>query len=291
MALQHTLDHLEALGAAAWTPEHYLPVIPARIWDVMGAGARDEALALGYLPGMAGADGEGEGEGGEGGDGGEGGSGEGSGEGAGDIEASGDGAAGGGPGSGDGGIDWKQMARKHERSAKTAAKERADFEKRLKEYEDRDKTDQDRAVEAARDEGAAAVRAEMDQERRADRLENSVLKIAGRGLKIGDGDKAETVRFADPEDAIVHLERMIAKGDIAGDEIFNEQGRVQDDALSTALGELLTAKPHLRAPTGNENGNGTRKLGASDAGRGGDGGAKELEDMSADELYKLSKRQ
>lgn len=159
--------------------------------------------------------------------------------------------------------DWKRMARKHEREAKKARKEREDLAAKLKEREDADKSAQEKAVEQARTEAKQEMQAEHDKERRQDRLETATVKIAGRGLKIGTGDDAKTVRFADPDDALLHLERDIRNGDLDVEDIYDDNGRVKQDALTEALTDLLSRKPHLAES------NGSRKVdGTADAGKG-----------------------
>lgn len=143
--------------------------------------------------------------------------------------------------------DWKRMARKHEREAKRARKERDDLDKKLKERADADQTEQEKALEEARKSTREELEGKHQQERRQDRLEVATTKLAARGLKIGKGDDAKTVRFADPDDALVHLERDIRNGDLDADDIFDDNGRVKTDALADALTDLLDRKPHLAA--------------------------------------------
>lgn len=185
------------------------------------------------------------------------------------AEGGGDGAAAGD----DGGHDadhYRKQLREYERTSKrrTAAKD-AEIERlksALAEREDADKTEHERALEQARQEARDEVLSQAEKERRSDRLEVAVARQAAK-------------TFADVDDALLHVERGIAAGDIDADDIFDDQGKVQTDALKTALEELLERKPHLAATTG---------PGSSDAGRGG--GQKGLEDMSVEDHVKRVQR-
>jgi hypothetical protein len=183
------------------------------------------------------------------------------------------------------GDDDKTIARKHEKWAKRerakAEKERKAREKleaELKKLRDADKSDQEKALEKAREEGKTEALTEAQKERRADRLEAQTIKLAARGFKVGAGDDAETAKFADPDDALVYVERAIAKGDVDEDDIFDEDNKVKADGLRSALAEILEEKPHLR-----EDGKGSGKpKGDPDRGKGTPA-AKDLEDLSVEE--------
>ena len=163
--------------------------------------------------------------------------------------------------------DWKAKARKHERALKAERKAREEMERKLREREDADKSETEKAIEKAREEARTQALTEAEKERRKDKLEVSVTRLSSRGFEIGEGDEKETVKFADPDDAMLHVERAIDKGDLDADEIFDSEGRVNADALQGALAEILESKPHLRAA---ENGSTPRpKGGAADAGKGG----------------------
>ena len=54
--------------------------------------------------------------------------------------------------------DWRAKARSWERTAKKAQKERADYEKKLKDREEIDKSTHEKAVEAARQDGEKTAR-------------------------------------------------------------------------------------------------------------------------------------
>jgi hypothetical protein len=159
--------------------------------------------------------------------------------------------------------DWKRMARKHEREAKKARKEVETLNSRLQARDDADKSEQEKAIEEAEQRARTEAEGKFDKERRQDRLELATTKIAAKGLKLGTGDDAKTVRFADPDDALLHLERDIRNGDLDPEDIFDSNGRVRNDQLEDALTDLLSRKPHLAADTG-------RKVvaGTADAGKG-----------------------
>ena len=77
------------------------------------------------------------------------------------------------------------------------------------------------------------------------------------------------LKFADPEDAVVHVERAISRGDVDEDEIFDENHRVNTEALTEALVDILEAKPHLAAEAGKKE---TTAEGGADQGKGSGGG-------------------
>lgn len=185
----------------------------------------------------------------------------------------------------DKGDDWQTKARKHERTAKRERKAREDAERKLKERESEDQSDHEKAVEKAREEARAEAKAEADKERRSDRLEVSVTRLATRGIKIGDGDGAETMRFADSDDALLHLERAMSRGDVDADDIFDSDGRPDNDAVVAALAEILEGKPHLRA----SNGEPPKPKGSGDAGKGKDA-AKGVDDLTAEEHFQRIRR-
>ena len=159
--------------------------------------------------------------------------------------------------------DWKAMARKHERRAKAEKKRADELATAQQERENATKSEHERAIEAAKAQAKAEALSEAQQERRNDRLEVAVTRAAAK-------------TFADTDDALLHVQRGITAGDIDADDIFDSEGKVQTDALQTALSELLERKPHLAA-----NGTG-RGGGSTDAGKGS-GGGKGLEDMSIEE--------
>lgn len=175
--------------------------------------------------------------------------------------------------------DWKAKARKHERETKRLRKQLEERERKIKEREDEEKSEHEKALEKAREEARKEALTEAEKERRGDRLEVAVTRLSTRGFKIGDGEDAKTVRFADSDDAIVHLERAIARGDIDAEEIYDSEGKVNTDALTTALGELLERKPHLA------DGERPTPKGDPDA-RKGDPAQKDLESMTPEDHAK-----
>lgn len=202
------------------------------------------------IPQLAGADGEG--------DGGEGGEGEG-------------GEGDGGEGGEDGEPDWKSQSRKHEGRAKSEKKRAEKLEAEIAELKKSNQTDQEKAIEEARKAARDEALSEAQNERRSDRLEVAVTRLAAKGITVGD----KTVRFADPEDALVNIERAISRGDADDDDIFDSEGKVQTDALMSALKELLERKPHLAA-----DGAVVRLSGDADAGKGSGAGDSDSEDMN-----------
>lgn len=156
-----------------------------------------------------------------------------------DDDSAGDG------GSGDGGkkVDWKAESRKHEARAKRERKARDATEKKLREREDADKTAEQKAIDDAKAAGRQEASGEFEKTRRADRLEVAVTRLTTRGIKVGEGDKAKTVKFADPEDVLMYLERRIARGDIDADDVYDADGKVDVAALTTELADLAADKP------------------------------------------------
>jgi hypothetical protein len=175
--------------------------------------------------------------------------------------------------------DWKREARKHERREKAERKAREEAERKLKEREDADKSDQEKAIDEAKKAARAEAETEFETSRRQDRLEVAVTRVAAKGVTIKDGDGTKTARFADAEDALVHLERAISRGDVESDELFDNEGKVKSSELQSALADLLAEKPHLIAA---DNGGATsRKVeGDADAGKG-KGADGDKEDMNA----------
>lgn len=180
----------------------------------------------------------------------------------------------------DAGIEeWKTYARKWERAkrvepnvqrrrAKAAENRAAEAEAKLKERETADQSEQEKAIAKARDEAKAEAQSEGEQERRKDRLDVAVTRLAAK-------------TFADTEDALLHVERAITAGDIAADDIFNDEGKVQTDALTTALNDLLERKPHLKTTAG-------KAAGDADAGKGE--GAKDPENLGVEGHLKTIQR-
>ena len=189
--------------------------------------------------------------------------------------------------------DWKSESRKHENRAKSSAKRVKELEKQLKEREDADKTEQEKALEKARDEGRTEAQTAAEKERRHDRLDIAATKTAVKGVKV-DGDDGESVvsKFADPDDAIIYIERGIKNGDIDEDELFDDDGKVRSGPLVEALTQILSEKPHLAARSADTSADKSEKKdkpsGDSDAGKGSPG--KSTGEKSAKEILEAQKR-
>lgn len=143
--------------------------------------------------------------------------------------------------------DWQTKSRKNETRAKKAEREAAELRDRLAKIEGESKSEHEKALEQARKEARDEALSEAEKDRRHDRLEVASTRLAARGFAVGDGDDAQTLRFADPDDALVYIERAIRSGDVDEADIFDDDGKVQADALQTALADILNNKPHLRA--------------------------------------------
>lgn len=153
---------------------------------------------------------------------------------------------------------WKERARKAEREAKAKAKVAEDAAARLAKIDEESKSEQEKAIEQARNEAADEVKKAAEEELRAERLNSAIARQAAKD-------------FADVDDAIRLLD--------VGDELFDDDGKVQTDALGSALAELLERKPHLKADSG-------RPGGGSDAGKG-EGAGPSIEEMSVEDHLRL----
>ncbi len=162
----------------------------------------------------------------------------------------------------------RAQARKHEAAAKKAVKRQVVLQNRLDEVDAANLSEKEREIKAAREEARSEALTEAGRDRRADKIELAVTKIAVQtGVTIGEGDKAKTVKFADPEDVEMWLERQIAKGEIDGDELYAD-GKVNDEVLTEALAALANSKPGWLAGGPASAANGT-PAGDADAGKGG----------------------
>ena len=109
-----------------------------------------------------------------------------------------------------------------ERAARRKAeREAAETRRKLDEYEAANATEVDKAIKKARDEAAKETRDAM----LAEMTETTV-----RARAVG--------KFADPEDAILHLLRD-------GHADYIVDGKVSDRAIDSAMDKILKAKPHL----------------------------------------------
>ena len=100
-------------------------------------------------------------------------------------------------------------------------------------------------------------------------------------MTIGDGDDERVFKFADPEDAQVFIERKIARGELDADEIFDDEHKVNTEALTEALAELAQEKPRLEASS--SNGDGSQRPSGDAGARKGKSGGKSDDDRSIDE--------
>ena len=177
--------------------------------------------------------------------------------------------------------DWKTKARKNETRAKREERKRREAEAELQKLRDKDKSETERAIEKAREEARNEALTEAEKERRADRLEVAVTRAAARGVTVGEGDDAKNVKFADPEDALLRVEKRVRDGVIDGDELYDDQGKVNTDLLADALAEIASDYPHLVG------GNGERPKPAGDPdSRKGDPAQKDLESMTPEDHAK-----
>jgi hypothetical protein len=169
--------------------------------------------------------------------------------------------------------DWKALARKHERRSKAATKRAEAAEAAQAARDAENQSDHEKAITKAKADAKAEALTEHEKERRSDRLEGAVIRLAAKGVKVKVGDEDKTLKFSDPEDAVVFIERAINKGDLVAEDVFDDDGKVQTDAVIEALAELLQSKPGL-ADSGAAPARGS---GSADGGKGEPG-----KDASAD---------
>lgn len=125
------------------------------------------------------------------------------------------------------------------REAAAERKRREDAERRVQEFEDRDKTELEKA----------AAKAEREAERAA--------KATARAVKAEV--KAAAVEFADPDDAAAFLDLSKYAGD---------DGEIDTEALQADLTDLLERKPHLRKQAAAPEPDPKRKAPKPDPGQG-----------------------
>lgn len=189
--------------------------------------------------------------------------------------------------------DWQAKARKHEtrnkrleREAAKAAKERDELAARIAKIDEEKLSEQEKAIKAAREEAVSEVTTKYEAEKRSDRIENAVTKLSLRGFKAKDKDGNETtLRFADPDDAQLRIDRALSRGDLAYEDIYAD-GKVDQGAVTTFLTDLLEEHPRLRAPDANGTGNGGAKTVDFGGGKGKGGSGKTLEEMTPDDHLK-----
>jgi hypothetical protein len=176
-----------------------------------------------------------------------------------------------------------QKHRGTERRAKNAEKEKKALEAKLKEFEDRDKTEQEKAIEKARKDAETEVTSKYETQRRDDKIESAVTKLALGGFKVGEGDDQKTLKFADIDDAQLRLDRALRNGDLSYDDIYSD-GKVDRDAVRDFLTEVLEEHPRLQDGGGGAS-SGRRVEGGADAGKGkGGGGGQKTAAQLAEEM-------
>lgn len=189
------------------------------------------------------------------------------------------------------GDDWQTKYRKSERQrkrladqAKRDAEERDTLRSRLSEIEASNLSETEKAIAKAREEAAAEVTSKHEVERRADRIESAVTLLSLKGFKVKDADGNDVeLRFADPDDAQLRLDRALRNGDLDHADIYKD-GKVDKAAVTEFLTEVLEEHPRLRADTGNGNGHKTERV-DFDGGKGKGSASKSLEEMTPDDHY------
>lgn len=144
--------------------------------------------------------------------------------------------------------DYVEKLRKEAAKYRTEAKANADAAKRLAEIEEANKSEIEKAVEAARKEGATEA-----------------LKVANSRLVSAEARAlAAEAQFQDPGDAV----RLLDLSDVT----VADDGTVDTEGIKTALAELAKTKPYLIRDSGPKPpptfGGGPRKTEAPDPGPG-----------------------
>lgn len=138
---------------------------------------------------------------------------------------------------------WREFSRRNEKAARAATRERDQLKAELDQLRAGQMSEQEKALEAARQEAADAARAEVESSYRT-RLDAADVKAAA-------------AKFADPADAVLFLNLDDLPRDATG--------ALEPKALAEALDEILTSKPHLAA--------GKPSQGSADGGSRGGGPA------------------
>jgi len=169
-------------------------------------------------------------------------------------------------------VKLKRESRKHERRWKREKAAREKVERELAGIKKGRKSAEQKAIDDAKSAGRQEAVSEFEKTRRADRLEVAVTRLATKGVPIGEGDDAKKVKFADPEDVLMYLERRITRGELDANDVYDDDGKVRVEALTEELAELAEDKPGwlVGAAAGAGKGGGTRN-GDSDAGKGSSG--------------------
>lgn len=182
--------------------------------------------------------------------------------------------------------------RVRKREAAKKDKELSDLRKQLKDREEADQTEQEKALAAAKEEGRTVAMTEARAERRSDRLDLAVTRLSAKGVKLEvdkDGETiAETVKFAD-KGALAMLRQAIADGTLEESTIFDDKDKVRDDGLQEALAEILGDEDWLIVrPASNDGEKPKPRAKESDAGKGSAG--KGIEDMTtAEHVERMAK--
>lgn len=142
----------------------------------------------------------------------------------------------------------KKALRAEREARKAAEKKAADALAKVKEYEDAQKTELERAIERAEQAEKAKVAA-------SERVLHSEVKVAAAG------------RLADPVDAIRFIDLSQFTPDANGD--------YDSEAISAAVDELVRVKPYLAADSG------TRFKGTADGGARSAGAQPTIDDQIA----------
>lgn len=119
-----------------------------------------------------------------------------------------------------------------DKARKASDKRAADLEAELTKIRDGNKSEQEKALEAARKEAADAVRAEVTSELHRERVESALIRAAANKL-------------TDPRDAVIHLAEGVDVGD---------DGRPDEKAVASAIEQLLKDKPYLASGAGKPGG-------------------------------------
>lgn len=155
--------------------------------------------------------------------------------------------------------DERELRKAAEKDSKAAKKQLEDVQSRLEKLETDGKSETEKLIEAARNEGAEAARKE-EREKTNARLLKSEVRLAAAG------------KLTDPEDAVRFL-------DLSEFEV-KDDGTIDTEAISKAIGTLVESKPYLVSKG--------RPRGDIDAGaRGGAPAVDEIEQFGKDVAEQL----
>jgi hypothetical protein len=133
---------------------------------------------------------------------------------------------------------WKERARAAERDAKRTK----DLEAQLAELQAAQMSEQEKALEQARKEAADAARAEERGGTNARLFRSELRAAASTEVKLDDG---KVVKLADPT---LLADTEVALRLLGLDEIpVTATGDIDTEAISTAVADLVKAKPYLAA--------------------------------------------